>query len=71
MFPDRTEVRSVPRFAVDKERASATAHPGWVCLHPAGGVRGDEVLFSVRSPTLLNTLLNSVSLSQLPAPPGY
>ena len=31
MLPYGTEVRSVPRFAVDQE--AATAHPGLVCLH--------------------------------------
>ena len=65
MFPDRTEVCPVPRFAVEKDRAGAgaTSQPGVVRLHDVD----DDVLLSARSPTLLNTRFHSVSLSQLQA----
>ena len=45
MFPDGTEVGSVPRFAVHQERASATAYPlGKIISHSFITTRsGDDV----------------------------
>ena len=49
MFPDWTEVCSVPRFAVDQEPgAAATTGPGGVGLHDEDD---EDVLVSARSLT--------------------